>query len=462
MDSIFTLVKAGSFAKRLTAVTAVCALLSQTEIKAQEKITLQQAVEYTLKNNLQIKQAALGEALTEESLKLSKLALYPTLNASNNLNFSFGRSEDPTTRQFANTQITNLNSSVSSNVTLFQGFQKLNQIAQNKYQLEADKSYTNKIKNDLLLLVVSTYLQVLVNTDLLTAAQQQLGYSNQQMDRVQKLFDVGNNTTADLSQAKSQVATADLNVINAQNQLDISYLNLAQLMERDPAQRFQVVLPAVEVGAINTNLDPVQLFIRSAEIYPDIKLAGYNRLVAEKSVEIARGSYLPRLTLGGNLSSGYSDSRRRLNPVTNTLEDYPFINQYQDNFSQSIGLSLAIPIFNGSSARIGVRRAKINLQNAVIAEQLQKNNLNKTINQAVLDLRAAEKSYYSSQSAFSSSQDAFNATQQRYTVGLVNSLDFNQAQINLNTAQFNLIQAKYNLIFRNKVIDYYLGNPLTF
>ncbi|OYZ46918.1 MAG: hypothetical protein B7Y19_08295 [Sphingobacteriales bacterium 24-40-4] len=109
-----------------------------------------------------------------------------------------------------------------------------------------------------------------------------------------------------------------------------------------------------------------------------------------------------------------------------------------------------------------MRRANINFQNAMLSEQLTKNNLNKVINQAVYDLRAAEKRYYSAQTAYESSKEAFNVIQQRYAVGLVNSLDFNQAQTNLNKAQFDQIQARYDLIFRSKVIDYYLGNPITF
>ena len=104
----------------------------------------------------------------------------------------------------------------------------------------------------------------------------------------------------------------------------------------------------------------------------------------------------------------------------------------------------------------------INFQNAMVSEQLAKNNLNKVIYQAVYDLRAAEKRFYSAQTAYESSKEAFNVIEQRYAVGLVNSLDFNQAQTNLNKAQFDQIQARYDFIFRSKVIDFYLGNPITF
>ncbi|MGB4773680.1 MAG: TolC family protein [Daejeonella sp.] len=463
--------------------------ITAESLKAQEKITLQRATELVLQNNLQIKQAMLSEALSDENLKQSKLALYPTLNASSNLNFNFGRSIDPLTNQFVNEAVTSTNGSLFSSVTLFQGFQKINQISQNKYELEADKSNTQKIKNDLLLSVITTYLQVLNYQDLLVAAKQQLDISKQQLDREKKFFEVGNKTLADLSQAKAQVAIAELNVTNAQNQVDLSFLNLAQLLELDPSIPFEVEKPELsdnELKKVNTAYLATDVYTSALNNFPDIKLAELRRMSALKGIDVAKGNYYPRLTLQGSLGTGYSNSRQTLlgrtadgttSPIglvegtnqvvvtpnyINQLEQTPFTTQINDNFNQSLGFNLTIPIFNGYAARSSVRKAKINLQNTEINEQLSKNNLNKVINQAVSDLRAAERRFNSAQTAYESSKEAFNVISQRYTVGLVNSLDFNQSQTNLNKAQFDVIQARYDLIFRSKVIDFYLGNPLTF
>ena len=174
---------------------------------------------------------------------------------------------------------------------------------------------------------------------------------------------------------------------------------------------------------------------------------------SEKGIEIAKGNYFPSLNLQSGFGTRYSNG---------SFGNNSFTTQVKDNFNQFIGFGLSIPIFNGLAARSSVRRAKISFQNSVLNEQLAKNNLNKVINQAVYDLRAAEKRYYSAQTAFQSSKEAFNVIEQRYAVGLVNSLDYNQAQTNLNKAQFDQIQAQYDFIFRSKVIDYYLGNPITF
>ena len=218
----------GQYFFRCSVYVFLLLAFSAASLSAQERITLKRATELVIENNLQIKQSQFSEAISEENLQQSKLALYPTLNANTGLNFNFGRSIDPLTNQFVNQAITSTSGNVSSGTALFQGFQKINQISQNKLQLDADKSNTQKIKNDLVLAVVTNYLSVLNAQDLLLASKQQLAISNQQLDIEQKFFDVGNKTLADLAQARSQVATAELNVTNAQNQGDLSFLNLAQ------------------------------------------------------------------------------------------------------------------------------------------------------------------------------------------------------------------------------------------
>ncbi len=432
---------------------------------AQEKISLEQAIDLALQNNIQLKQAKFNVAISEENLKQSKWNLTPSLNASSNYNYSLGRTFDQLSGQPFDQSITSANGNLNSSVLLFQGFQRMNQILQNKYSLDADKSNAQKAKNDLTLNVVNTYLQVLNAQDLTTAARQQAEFAALQLEREQQLFDVGNKTLADLSQAKAQLATAELNFTNAQNQLDLAYLNLAQLMERNPSDKFEVVKPAINlVNITESNYVANDVFQSALANYPDVKVAEFNKLAAQKAVAVARGSFYPRLSFGGNLSTGYSSGRQRFIVGSNPpqFEKIPWRDQLTDNYNRGLGFNLSIPIWNGYQTRSLVNRAKINYLNASLSEQLAKNNLNKIINQAVYDLKAAEKRYQSTQSALTSSEDAFEVIQQRYQVGLVNSLDFNQAQINLNRAQFDLIQAKYEWIFRSKVIDFYLGKPINF
>jgi outer membrane protein len=477
----FSFLRKLSFILSLTILT----MLSQKSF-AQQVITIQQAVDNALKNNLTIKQAEFSAALSDETLRQSKYALYPTVNGSASYNKNFGRSIDPSSNQYISEQFSSASGSVSAGADLFQGFQKINIIKQNKLLLDADKTNIEKIKNDLILNVVTAYMQILYNKDLLAASEQQLTVAKQTSNREQTLLDAGNKTLADVSQAKSQVAVAELNVTNAQNNLSISYLTLNQLMEQPSDFKFEVRAPLIDDTKVDkSSYDISNIYSSALNTFPDIKLAALRTAAAEKEIAIAKGNYSPRLSIGGGFGTNYSSGRqevfsRTLNGTTviGNVEgsnanvvipnyDFTYItqafnNQLKDNFNQNIGLSLQIPIFNGFAARSSVRKAKINYQNYQVQEQLTKNNLSKIISQAVVDLRAAEARYVSTQNAFNAQKDAFYVVEQRYNVGLVNSLDFSTAQTNRNKAEMDMIQAKYDLIFRAKVIDYYLGKQITF
>jgi len=441
--------------KLITGSALLVALSFSQQIKAQEVISIEKAVENTLKNNLTIKQAAFNAAISDENVRQSKNALLPTVNGSVNQSMQWGRSQ-VTSGLFLNTQNYTLNPSVSANMQLFGGGALLNQIRQNKLLLAVDQTNVEKVKNDLILQVVTAYLQVLNNQDQVKATEQQLDVANSTLKREQALLDVGNKTLADISQAKSQAATAELNLTNAQNQLTISYLTLGQLMEIQPPMTFKVQPPLVnELNNIQNTYVPSDIYNQALNTFPDIKLANLNTKAAEKAIDVAKGNYYPKVSFGGGLGSFYQYQFTL--PGNN-----PFFHQLSDNFGKSINMGISIPIFNGFATRSTVRKAKIVFQQRKTDEQIAKNNLIKVINQAVADLNAAQSRYSSTQNAFQAQKDAFYVIEQRYTVGLVNSLDYSTAQTNRNKAEIDFILAKYDLLFRAKVIDYYLGKQIVF
>ncbi|HEY0174953.1 MAG TPA: TolC family protein [Pedobacter sp.] len=443
---------------KLTGIAAIgfLSLGFSLSVQAQEVLTIQQAIERMLQNNLTIKQGALNINTLSVNLEQSKAALYPNLNGSSSSSLSFGRGLNSTTFQVVNQKLFQANGSLSTSVNVFGGFTLVNQIRQNKILLEAGNSNLDKVKNDLVLQVVTAYFQIVYNDDLLKASKEQLLVAQQTLEREQALLDAGNKTLADISQAKAQVATAELNVTNAQNSLTISYLVLSQLMEMRPdTANYVVVAPTIQdIVTAQKNYSINDVYNSSLAIFPDIKLAKLNTLAAERGVSVAKGGYSPVISMNAGLGSSYS--------YIYDLPNDAFSKQVGDRFNQYIGLTLSLPIFNGLTVRSNVKRAKINYEDYKIQEQLAKNNLNKVIAQAIADLRAADSRYKSNENTFNAQKDAFNVIEQRYNVGLVNSLDYNTARTNRNKAETDFIQAKYDLLFRSKVIDYYLGRQITF
>lgn len=459
--------------------------LSGFTAKAQQVISLQQAVDLTLKNNLTIKQAQFTEALGTEDYKQAKNNLLPTITANPQASYNLGRSPNLTTYTYSSQSFLYVNGAASVAVTLFQGGQLRNQILQNKLQLDVDKTSTAKVKNDLLLNVVTDYLTILTDQDLVIAAKQQIDLAKITFDRAQKNFDQQNATRADLAQAQAQVSTAELNLTNAQNQLDLAILVLKQYMEMDPKTEITVEKPDIsKLTDVRTVYDVSEVIKTAFTNNPDIRLAELQQQTYAQAVKIARGSYYPTISLFGGVGTNYSNQitqqvigttpvSQQIGTVTGTNQTvtvtsiqpvygpYSAFGQLGNNFNESVGISVQIPIFNRFLARTSVRKAKINYQYAQLTTELAKNTLSKTIIQAVLDLQAAEKSYQSALQTYQSNKEALNVTKQRYDAGLVNTLDYNTALTNYNKSQNDMIEGKYQVVFRSKVIDYYLGNPIT-
>jgi outer membrane protein len=442
-------------------------LLMPSHSAAQKLMPVREAIYHALENNLQVKQAMFQAALADEDLKQAKSQFYPTLNAQFGGSMRFGRYFDQTTGQLV-PSVNTANGGISTDVPIFQGFQRINQIRANKNQLAADQSNVEKAKNDLVLSVATTYLEALTNQDLLTAAEQQLKLSQRQLEVAEANYEVGNNTLADLSQAKSQVATDELNVTSAQNAFELSMLNLKQLMEMNPSEDIALEKPEIEtVEQAAVAYDAAAVFNQAMAVQPDIRTAELSTAVAKSNIDIAKGAHYPTLGFGAGYSTSVSSVASQ--PIAFDAEGRPieygrvsFSDQLKNNESPYIGLNLSIPIFNRFQTKINVNKAKINYQYALTNEQLAKNDLNKIINQAVLDLRSAGKRYHSTETAFVSAKDAFEVINQRYEVGLANSVELFTAQTTMNKAEFDHIQARYDLLFRSKVIDFYLGNEINF
>ncbi|GAA4793781.1 TolC family protein [Olivibacter ginsenosidimutans] len=426
---------------------------------AQKTVTIREALDQALQNNLQVKQAMYQSSLSEQDVLQAKMDLFPSVSAGVQGAKNWGLSFDQTSAKLINTSITSVGGSISSNVVLFGGFQKVNQISINKYQLLSNQSNLDKIKNDLVLSVVTKYLEALSNKDVSVAAQQQVELSKAQLEAQQYNYDVGNKTLADLSQAKSQLATDELNLTTAQSAYDLSILDLKQLMEMDPSMDIVLEKPPLpNVTKLESSFIAGDVYQEAIKHYPDIKVAEYNTMVAKKNVDFSKGGYYPQLSVGAGYGTNYSSQAVDLI----TRMPLSFGKQLDQNKNTNIFAQLSIPIFDNYRRNIAVRKAKISYESALNDEQLAKNNLNKVINQAVLDLRTAEKRYYSTQENFKATSDAFEVLKQRYDVGLANAVELSTQQTAKNKAEFDFIQAKYDFIFKSKVIDFYLGKTITF
>ncbi|MEZ5071134.1 MAG: TolC family protein [Bacteroidales bacterium] len=455
-------------------------------LTAQNKWSLADCISYAMENNIQIKQAVLTTEYNENMLKAARLGQIPNLNASSNYSYSWGRALDQTTYQFTNDQqINSINMGVSSSTTLFNGLRIRNTILQNELDLLASYQDVEKIKNDISLNIAAAYLTILFNRELVAVTRNQTDITRQQVERTRKMVDAGKLAEGSFLEIQAQFASEELNVVNAENQLEISLLNLQQMLDLPIDSTFDVSIPQLpDPGTEMDVYDPRAIYRTAEQNMPQIKSAELGVESSEKGLKIAEGNRYPRLTLSANYNTGYSDIRQQVVdpgtpvqlPIGTTAggEDvysypqtvpvygaYPFFDQVRDNTSVGVGLGLSIPIFNGWQVNSNIANARISLENSQLELQSRKLSLYANVNQANADAVAALKKFTATQHALVSMEESFKYTEKKFEVGLVNTVDYNAAKNQLTATQSDLLQAKYDYIFKTKILNFYRGEPIT-
>ena len=474
--------------RRLIPIVFIFSILFSFQSSGQQKKwSLEECISYAIKNNIQVKQQELNAEFNKNTLFQSKLNALPTFNGGASHSYSFGRALDESTYRFTkDTTIQSNNFYLGSSITLFNGLQTQNTIRQNKYNLLVAREDVEKIKNDISLSISLAYLQILLNMELLEVSKNQLDITKQQIKRTSQLVEAGSLARGSLLEIQAQAASEELSVVNAENYLDISYLNLTQLLELETVSDFTILVPELPVPGEDFLIEPVNVIYNDAKnILPQVKSAEYSLKSSEIGLDIARGSRSPRISLQGTYSTRYSNIRQRLSisddeytfpigfveatgqPVVSfpqritQMGDYPFEDQFKDNLAYGLTLNLSVPIFNGWQTNTAISNSKLSVLNSRYQLQYTKNLLYKEIQQSYADAVAALKKYRATEHAVSSMEESFRYTEQKFNVGLVNSVEYNTSKNQLTRTQSDLLQAKYEFIFKTKVLEFYRGNPLT-
>ena len=461
-------------------IATVCTLNSFS----QKSWTLQECIKRAKEENLDIKQAKLSVLSSEQQLLQSKLSLFPSLNGGGSQGYNYGRTVDPYSNEFTNLNVKTNNFSLSSSVTLFSGFQNINKVKRDNYEYMAKKYDIEKVINDISLTVATDFLQLLFNKELVIMAEKQLEISIQQKERISKLVSAGQLAKSSLLETNSQVAAEQLQLVKAKNQKEIALLNIKQLLEIQANTDFEILVPAIALPKQNKIQSTQEIYNAALEVFPNVKSAEYRLKSSDKSLAISRGGRSPRITLNGSMGSGYSDARTRilgvdslgmfpsgyqtvsgesvLMPILNYHSEItPFNQQLKDNFSQSLSFSLSIPLFNGWMTNSSIANAKIGVLSAKNELQKTKNQLRKQVEQVRADVIAAEKQYVFAKKSSEALQESFTYNEQKFNEGMLNVYDYNDAKNKLIKAESDLLQAKYDYLFKIKILDFFMGKPLT-
>lgn len=462
----------------------VCSITIQAQSK---KWTLEECVTYAIQNNISIKQSELDSKMALIDKKSAVGRFLPSLNASASHSWNIGLNQDITTGLLQNktTQFTSAGANVG--IDIYSGLQNQNTLRKANLSIVAAKYQLVKMQEDVALNVANAFLQVLFNKENLKVQKEQLRINEKQYARSEELVKAGSIPRGDLLDVKATLALNNQNVITAENSLLISKLSLSHLLQLKDFENFDVVDDTDVKDANNIMAQtPSAIYEKAFEGRTELKIARTNLEIAEKNVAIAKGAFQPTLQGFYSFNSRVAYSDRVTGVIPNTSNPTsivgfvegtnqnvlspnftrvlgnpaPFFDQFNTNKGQSFGMQLSVPVFNGFSARNNVERSKVSLERSKIAVEQQNLDLQRNVYTAFADAKGALNAYESSVAALEARQGAYNYATEKYSVGLMNSFDFNQSQTLLTNAQSEVLRTKYDYIFKIKILEFYFGIPL--
>lgn len=446
--------------RTLTILMLILAVFLPTSAEAQSSDVwdIQRCIDYALQTNPTLQDFKFRKQINEANLRQSIEGNMPNMNIGGGFSRNFGRNENPLTSEFQTLAFNNFNTNISSSLNIFQGLQGFNRIKRDQINLDASEYTLQDAQNDLMLNIADAYLTILLNEELLESSELQLANTREQRDRTKKLVDAGSLPLSDLAELNAQVSTEELNLTNARNNLEMAYLNLQLFLNVDPRQNFAIEQPQLEDPEVPLHpSNPDEIYEFAEQNQPGIRGAQLTIVSADKDILIAKGGILPLVRLTGFAGTGYASGI--VDPET--FEPVSSFTQLDQNFNYGFNMNFTIPIYNRGQVRGDLARAEISKLQAQNQLEIEKQNLRRDIEQAHLDAVSSFSQFKQAERQLQFLEITLQNTKRQFEVGISNAVDFLVAQNNLARARFDKIRFKYDYIFKSKVLDFYLGKPIS-
>ena len=414
--------------------------------------TLAECVRHARENNITLKQAELQVKQQELRLETAKGSRLPQVSGSASENFSFGRglTADNT---YSNTNTTSTGISLGAAVPIFQGSRINNSIKESELDLKASTADLEKARQDMSVAVAQAYVQILYNMELLDVALNQVGIDSLQVERLSAMLENGKASQAQVAQQKAALGQSRLSATQARNNLNLSLLDLSQLLELPDPEGFSIVRPNVPIDGILLG-NPEDIYAEALENKPSVKAEMFRLDATEFSIKSAKGAFLPSISANGGLGINYY--------TMSAAPSAAFMEQIKHNFSQYLGISLSVPIFSGFQTRNQVRAAELSRTNQMLQLENTKKTLYKEIQQAYYNAVAASERYRSSIQAQDSARESFDLVRAKYENGKANITEFNESRDAYLRSESDLVRSRYEYLYSAKLLDFYRGRPLEF
>jgi len=459
-----------------------------TSTQAQEVWSLQRCIEYAQQNNILLKQAAFNIRNAELTIKQNKFERLPSVNGSISGGVQFGRTIDPTTNSFENQTIGSNRLSLDIGLPIYSGGQISNSIKQSEINLEVAKLNAEVTANDLALQIANAYLNILLAEEQLENALKRIALSQEQLDQTDKRIAAGTLPEVDRLDFVAQIAADRQNAIQFENQATLNYLTLKNLLQLEPDVEIRIEEPEVVMPAVSPeNFGFPEIYAQALQTQPQIEANELQEKSAALDIELSKAGFLPTVSFFGSLNSNFStraidqfattNDFQQSAPIPAVIDGEPtqisffervrvmdevlYFEQIDQNFGQSIGLSINLPIYNRHRNILQMERARLGVLNQEVTTTQEKLQLRNDVQQAIASAQASKRSLEAAELSLQAAQAAFDNAQRRFDLGTINSLEYTTARNTLDQAQVELTRSKYEYLFNIKIVEFYQGKQLT-
>jgi outer membrane protein len=418
-----------------------------TLVNTSIKWDLIKCIDYAKKNNIQINSTRLSQQTSQQQYLLARAARLPNLTGSATQNIAHGNNITNYNGTLGSGFTTSGQYGLTSNITLFNGNLINNTIGQANLSVQQANYAIIQEENDITLQITQSYLAILLDKENIIYNTDLVNTSIAQTKLEQQRYNVGTVARKDLIQLEAQQAADQYTLVNLKNTERGDLLTLKQLLLLPTDTHFDIVKPDTIAPSDTTATSLHEAEDIALKNRPEVKNSELGVQIAQYGVKIARAGYLPTLTGGGSITSGY-------------VNGPGYFSQLNSNFYQELGLTLSIPIFTKRVVKTQVEEAKITVDQAQLTLKDTKIVLSQTVERAYLNFQNALSQYNAANVEYKYSQESYRIASEQLKVGVASIVDFLVQKNMFIQAQQAFVQAKYNVVLTLKIYDFYKGVPI--
>ncbi|KKB46288.1 hypothetical protein HMPREF1212_03781 [Parabacteroides sp. HGS0025] len=447
--------------KQVSLIILSCLLLLPAGMKAEDDMpkqwTLRNCIDYALEHNITIRRNRINVESTQEDVKTAKADFLPSLssnisqrivNRPNNTSGTIISGDNITTSESK----TSYNGSygIDASWTVYNGSKRVNTVKQQQLNSRMAELTVDQSENSIEENITQLYVQILYSAEAVKVNESTLKVSRKEFERGQQLFDAGSIASSDLAQLEAQVSNDNYQLVTAQTTLQNYKLQLKQLLELDGDFEMDLFLPQLDDSSVLIPLPTKDDVYQTAlNLRPEIESGKLNIEASDMNIKIARAGYIPTLSLSAGIGTTNANGN-----------DFSFSEQVKQNWNNSIGLTLSIPIFDKRQTKSTINKAKLQMQTSQLDLMDEQKTLYKTIESLWLSANSAQQQYVAATQKLKSTQASYALVSEQFNLGMKNTVELLTEKNNLLSAQQETLQAKYTAILNAGLLRFYQGEEI--